>query len=100
MGPRRRFWRPKWRRIILHEDFGGSTAERARPIAKLEYDEYSLEYGTVPYAGHPEGCGGFIETPVGGPPPPPDLRATTPTIVSGVFERVAFLECPGASLQN
>ena len=44
--------------------------------------------------------GGFIETPVGGPPPPPDLRATTPTIVSGVFERVAFLECPGASLQN
>ena len=41
MAPRPRFWRPKWPEAILHEDFGGSTAERARPIAKLEYDEYS-----------------------------------------------------------
>ena len=27
--------------FILDEDFGARPAERARPIAKLEYDEYS-----------------------------------------------------------
>ncbi len=37
----------------LYEDFGARAAECARPIAKLEYDEYSLEYRKVPYAGHP-----------------------------------------------
>ena len=43
----------------MYEAVWDRTAECARPIAKLDYDEYSVEYGTVSYAGHPEGCGGF-----------------------------------------
>ena len=38
---------------IYDEDFGGRTVEWRRPIAKLEYDEYSLEYRKITYAGHP-----------------------------------------------
>ena len=43
----------------MYEAVWDRTAECARPIAKLDYDEYSLEYRTISYAGHPEGCGGF-----------------------------------------
>ena len=45
--------------LFTMRTFGQRSVEWRRPLAKLEYDEYSLEYRTVPYAGHPEGCGGL-----------------------------------------
>ena len=53
IGPRGRFWRPKWPGGIVYEDFWERSVEWRRPIAKLESSEYSLEYGKIPYAGHP-----------------------------------------------
>ena len=38
---------------ILHEAKRDTSAERARPIAKLESSEYSLELRKISYAGHP-----------------------------------------------
>ena len=43
----------KWRSVIYDEDFWTRSAACARPIAKLDYDEYGLEYRTISYAGHP-----------------------------------------------
>ena len=45
---------------------------------RQEYSEYSWSTEKSHTPAILSGCGGFIETPVGGPPPPPDLRATTP----------------------
>ena len=36
--------------VILYLDFEGSPAERARPIAKLEPGDFSLELRTIPHA--------------------------------------------------
>ena len=45
--------RPPKKVVIFYEDFGARAAECARPLAKLDYDEYSLEYRKITHAGHP-----------------------------------------------
>ena len=54
---------PKMPKLILDEDFGASTGECARPLAKLEYDEYrwSTEKSHTPAI--LSGCGGFFYAP-------------------------------------
>ena len=39
--PKGQFWRPKGGGSSKHEDFGGRPVEWRRPIAKLDYGEYS-----------------------------------------------------------
>ena len=45
--------------LIYDEDFGGSTAERARPIAKLESSEYSWSTEKFHTPAILSECGGF-----------------------------------------
>ena len=60
--------------LILHENFGARPAERARPIAKLEYDEYSWSTEKFHTPAILSGCGGFKRSAHSAVPTPDDWR--------------------------